>query len=196
MKKLLIILLLTLASFNLFAVISPATPHRVIGYVGEAVNFNATLDSTVLPFDIESPMVARNDNPDMVRGLQIGTINMFTNTDKFFLNITHDKLICQNPSQGTTNPTQVDYRLDVFFDDVKQRFKSATSTSAIKISHEDFTDEDSADIENLNAVITYSLVDQKMYVSMVDTPEFLATLEPGSYQSTISIEFVTIDGGV
>lgn len=188
MKKLLIILLLTLASFNLFAVISPATPHRVIGYVGEAVNFNATLDSTVLPFDIESPMVARNDNPDMVRGLQIGTINMFTNTDKFFLNITHDKLICQNPSQGTTNPTQVDYRLDVFFDNSSTSFKSATSTGSISITHND--------IPRSNAGVNYSMVDQKMYVSMVDTPEFLATLEPGSYQSTISLEFVAIDGGV
>ena len=176
---------------------SSSYPHRVIGYVGQELVPSVELDTSVLPFDIESSVVAFNPSASVVNGLRIGTYSIRANSI-FTLTITHSKMQCTNPSIGTNLPTEIDYRLDVFCVDnttssPKNTFKSCTNepTSVVSSTSVVIGPDDVSHVGTAPNYI-YLINNLSLYVSMVNTPAELAGIEPGIYSSTIT--FVLLAG--
>ena len=170
---------------------SSAFRQQVIGYIGQELVPSVELDTTVLPFDIESSVVALNPSSSIVSGLRIGTYSIRANSN-FTLTITHDNLVCTNPSQGTNLTTSIDYRLDVFcVDNTKNpagsTFKSCTASGTNLISATSITlgPNDATKIgQDPNYI--YLITNLSLYVSMVNDAAYLAAIEPGIYSSTIT----------
>ena len=170
---------------------SSAFRQQVMGYIGQELIPSVDLDTTVLPFDIESSVVELNSSPSIVKGLRIGTYSIRANSN-FSLTISHTMLRCTNPSQGTNLPTEVDYRLDIFCVDNSREnapntFKSCTAegsdvipATSISIGPNDVTKVGEAP----NYI--YLITNLSMYVSMVNDANYLAGIEPGIYSSTIT----------
>lgn len=189
----LLILAGLLVVFPVFAVPSYSSAFRqqVIGYIGQELVPSVDLDTTVLPFDIESSNVELNQSASIVKGLRIGTYSIRANAS-FSLIISHTMLRCTNPSDGTNLPTEIDYRLDVFcvdnsHDDAPNKFKSCTAegsalipSTSISIGPDDVTQIGQA------PNFIYLITNLSMYVSMVDDATYLAGIEPGIYSSTIT----------
>ncbi|GEM_PF-1903386 len=192
-KIVLLILAALLAVPSVFAATSYSSAFRqqVIGYIGQELVPSVELDTSVLPFDIESSVVALNPSANLVNGLRIGTYSIRANSN-FNLLITHDNLVCMNPSQGTSLVTSIDYRLDVFCVDNNQNppantFKSCTASgsnvipaTSISIGPNDVTKIGQAP----NYI--YLISNLSLYVSMVNDAAYLAEIEPGIYSSTIT----------
>ena len=187
-----VVMLLIAPTVAAATVYSSAYRQQVLGYIGQELVPSVNLDTTVLPFDIESSTVELNPSPSIVKGLRIGSYAIRANSN-FQLTITHTKLTCMNPSNGTNLPTEVDYRLDVFCVDnsnpssPKNTFKSCTASgsdviqsTAVIIGTEDVTKVGQAP----NYI--YLITNLSLYVSMVDTASYLAGIEPGIYSSTIT----------
>ena len=130
-----VVMLLIAPTVAAATVYSSAYRQQVLGYIGQELVPSVNLDTTVLPFDIESSTVELNPSPSIVKGLRIGSYAIRANSN-FQLTITHTKLTCMNPSNGTNLPTEVDYRLDVFCVDnsnpssPKNTFKSCTASGS------------------------------------------------------------------
>ena len=199
-KIILLLLTVLLIVPPVFAVASFSSTYRqqVLGYIGQELVPSVNLDTTVLPFDIESSVVELNPSPSIVKGLRIGTYAIRANSN-FLLTITHTKLSCMDPSNGTNLPTEVDYRLDVFCVDnsdpnsPKNTFKSCTTSptdviqnTSISIGPDDVTKVGQA------PNFIYLINNLSLYVSMVDSADYLAGIEPGIYSSTIT--FVLLAG--
>ena len=170
---------------------SSAFRQQVIGYIGQELIPSVTLDTSVLPFDIESSVVEKNPSSSYVKGLRIGTYSIRANST-FSLTISHTNLVCTNPSQGTNLPTSIDYRLDVFCVDnsvnpAGQKFKSCT-TSGTNIIPDTLISIGPDDVTKIGQApnFIYLISNYSLYVSMVDTAEYLAGIEPGIYSSTIT----------
>ena len=192
-KVFLLILAVLLSVTPVFAATSYSSAFRqqVMGYIGQELIPSVDLDTTVLPFDIESSVVELNSSPSIVKGLRIGTYSIRANSN-FSLTISHTMLRCTNPSQGTNLPTEVDYRLDIFCVDNSREnapntFKSCTAegsdvipATSISIGPNDVTKVGEAP----NYI--YLITNLSMYVSMVNDANYLAGIEPGIYSSTIT----------
>ena len=170
---------------------SSAYRQQVIGYIGQELIPSVDLDTTVLPFDIESSVVELNSSPSIVKGLRIGTYSIRANSN-FSLTISHTMLRCTNPSQGTNLPTEVDYRLDIFCVDnssanAPNKFKSCTAegSNVIPATSVSIGPDDVTRIGQSPNYI-YLITNMSMYVSMVDDATYLAGIEPGIYSSTIT----------
>ena len=192
-KIVLLILAILLVVSPAFAATSYSSAFRqqVIGYIGQELIPSVELDTTVLPFDIESTVVEQNLSASIVKGLRIGTYSIRANST-FSLTITHTMLHCTNPSQGTNLPIDVDYRLDVFCVDNSSQnapntFKSCTAegTNLIPATSISIGPNDATRIGQAPNYI-YHITNFSMYVSMVNTAEELAGIEPGIYTSTIT----------
>ena len=170
---------------------SSAFRQQIIGFIGQELIPSVTLDTTVLPFDIESSVVELNSSASYVKGLRIGTYSIRANST-FTLTISHTNLVCTNPSQGTPLTTSIDYRLDVFCVDntvspAGQKFKSCTTsgTNIIPDTVINIGPDDATRIGQAPNYV-YHISNLSLYVSMVDTAADLATIEPGIYSSTIT----------
>ena len=170
---------------------SSAFRQQVMGYIGQELIPSVDLDTTVLPFDIESSVVELNSSPSSVKGLRIGTYSIRANSN-FSLTISHTMLRCTNPSQGTNLPTEVDYRLDVFCVDnsrenAPNKFKSCTAegTDVIPATLISIGPDDVTKVGEAPNYI-YLITNLSMYVSMVNDANYLAGIEPGIYSSTIT----------
>ncbi|MGX8677781.1 MAG: hypothetical protein ACQGQO_01580 [Sphaerochaetaceae bacterium] len=190
MKKCLIIAFLFLSGFSLFAntVYSSPTPFQMIGYIGTAANFTAALDYNVLPFDIEGDSVKKNSDNTIVRGLQIGTYSLFCNTT-FTLAITHDKLVHKDPDLQSDKPYSADYRLDVFYGSGNTSFKKcAAAANTVNLETSIEINQDNASVAGSGL---YEIVNKAFYVSMIGDANALASLQAGTYESTITFDFIT-----
>ncbi|MBR6086067.1 MAG: hypothetical protein IKP61_10730 [Spirochaetales bacterium] len=192
-KIVLLILATLLAVPSVFAATSYSSAFRqqVIGYIGQELVPSVELDTSVLPFDIESSVVALNPSTSVVNGLRIGTYSIRANSN-FNLTITHDNLTCTNPTQGTNLTTTIDYRLDVFcVDNTKNppanKFKSCTAsgTNLIPSTSISIGPDDVTKIGQAPNYI-YLITNFSLYVSMVNDAAYLAEIEPGIYSSTIT----------
>lgn len=186
---LLLFILALVAVVPVFSAVSASYPFQVIGYISQDLLPSVDLDNSVLPFDIESSVVSRNESAQTVRGLRIGTYSIMANT-RFTLTITHTKLICNTPSAGTPLTTRVDYRLDVFCN--TNTFKSCTNSGSDVIPATSIVIK-SADVSKIGESPNYIYYVNalSMYVSMTDDAQTLETIEPGSYSSTITFELVS-----
>lgn len=192
-KIVLLILAALLAVPSVFAATSYSSAFRqqVIGFIGQELVPSVELDTSVLPFDIESSVVALNPSTSVVNGLRIGTYSIRANSN-FNLTITHDNLTCTNPTQGTNLTTTIDYRLDVFcVDNTKNppanKFKSCTAsgTNLIPSTSISIGPDDVTKIGQAPNYI-YLITNFSLYVSMVNDAAYLAEIEPGIYSSTIT----------
>lgn len=172
----------------LLGVESPEYPLQIMGYVNKDLLLSVDIDNSALPFDIESATAGLNTSDSTVRGLRIGSYSMRANS-VFTLTISHTKLVCKNPSEGAVKPTEADYRLDVYCTDTT--FKSCTNQPTDYITNTSIVIR-SADVTRMgeDPSFVYVVSDLSMYVSMTDTAEDLAQLEPGNYSSTILFELV------
>lgn len=187
--KLFIFLLTLVAIAPASPVVSSSYPFPVIGYISQDLLPSIDLDNSVLPFDIESAVVSRNPSAQNVRGLRIGTYSIMANT-RFTLTISHTKLVCNAPSNGTNLTTQVDYRLDVFCN--TNTYKSCTNAGSDIIPQTSIVIK-SSDVSTIGESPNYIYVVNalSMYVSMTDDAQTLSAIEPGSYSSTITFELVS-----
>lgn len=194
------IIAILLVSFSVFAATSYSSsfPQAVMGYVGQELVPSVELDTSVLPFDIESSVVEMNPSTSIVKGLRIGSYSIRANSN-FTMTITHSKLHCTNPSQGTNLPTEIDYRLDVFCVDntnpnsPRNTFKSCTNAGTTVIPNT-FITLGPDDVSRVGTAPNYIYLinNLSLYVSMVNSAEELAGIEPGVYSSTIT--FVLLAG--
>ena len=184
-KLVLLILAILLVVPPVFAATySSAFRQQVFGFIGRELIPSVELDTTVLPFDIESSVVALNPSSAYVQGLRIGAYSI-TAHSAFSLTISHTDLVCTNPSQGTNLPTSLDYRLDVFCVDntanpVGQTFKSCTAsgTDVIPDTSISLGPNDATRIGQAPNYV-YLISNLSLYVSMVNDAAYLAGIEPG-----------------
>ena len=188
--KLFFLITILLVAFPVFSVesFSPYHQFQVIGYISKDLLLSVDVDNSALPFDVESATAGKNESSLTVRGFRIGTYSMRANS-LFTLTITHTKLVCTNPSEGTESPTEADYRLDVYckttsFKSCVNEANNIIPNTSIVIHAED------VDRMGQNPSYVYLVNGLSMYVSMTDDAEDLALLEPGNYSSTIVFELV------
>ncbi|MBQ7282067.1 MAG: hypothetical protein IJR16_04755, partial [Spirochaetales bacterium] len=163
-------------------------PFQIIGFINKDLLLSVDIDNASLPFDIESVTVSKNESSSTVRGIRIGTYSMRANS-LFTLNITHTKLVCSNPSVGTESPTSADYRLDVYSKNTV--FKSCVNEATDVIQNTSIViHAEDVDRMGQDPSYVYLVNGLSMYVSMTDSAEDLALLEPGNYTSTIVFELV------
>lgn len=149
-------------------------PHRVLGYYRVVCSLVAEIDSSVLPFDIEGSLVAKNDNyQTSVSGLRVGSYSLITNSSSFTLTVSHDKL-----GNGSS---LADYRLYLYYP------KTASSSDFVSCKANETASYTSADVIPLQGNEIYQFIDQSIYVSMEETAATLAALPPGIYTSTITL---------
>lgn len=178
MKKFFLsILLILLVAVELYSLESRPFPQVINGYVNADNYLLVTLDNTVLPFNLLSETVAKNNNPNVVTGIRIGTLTFSSNDDNFSVNISHDKL----KSDSLSDNTELDYRLDVFYHN-NTYFVSCYSDVPVSITKSTNT---SVFVDDT----TYYAVDQNIYVSMNEETSFLESnsVAEGTYSSTITI---------
>ena len=185
-----LIVILLAVCFPVFSLekFSPYHQFQVIGYISKDLLLSVDIDNASLPFDIESVTVSKNESSSTVRGIRIGTYSMRANS-RFTLTITHTKLVCSNPSVGTESPTSADYRLDIY--SKNNVFKSCVNESTDVIQDTSIViHADDVDRMGQDPSYVYLVNGLSMYVSMTDSAEDLALLEPGNYTSTIVFELV------
>ena len=169
-----IIILLFLSVSFVSAVESAPYSHRVLGYYRVVCSLVAEMDSSVLPFDIEGSLVAKNnDYQTSVSGLRVGSYSLITNSSSFTLSVTHDKL--ENGS------SMADYRLYLYYP------KTASSSDFVSCKANETVSFTSDDAIQLQGDEIYQFIDQSIYVSMEETAATLAALPSGIYTSTITL---------
>ncbi|MBQ4501350.1 MAG: hypothetical protein II962_05860, partial [Spirochaetales bacterium] len=90
---------------------------------------------------------------------------------------------------GTESPTSADYRLDIYSKNTV--FKSCVNEATDVIPNTSIViHADDVDRMGQDPSYVYLVNGLSMYVSMTDTAEDLALLEPGNYTSTIVFELV------
>ena len=113
-KKLVIMFILIIASLMpVFAIVDEIT-HYMVGYIGNAATISVQAINEVLPFDMDSSLVAYNPSENVVVGLKVEEYTLVSNNRDFSLTIKHTPLEYQGSSplaDGYYN--KIDYRLDI-----------------------------------------------------------------------------------
>ncbi len=182
-------MLLILSPLAAVAEISEPIAHIVYGFVGDEVTFSVDIDDTILPFNLEDPLVKKNPSPTVVTGLRIGTMFLSSNQEAFSLTISHDNLtLSGTPVSGDTGTIDtVDYRLDFFilsdslaaqYPDAK-KFISVYTGIPATITKDNFPNND------------YKIIDRSIYISLNAEDTTVAALKQGAYSSTITFTLTT-----
>lgn len=168
------IIILFLSASLASAAESAPYQHKLLGYYRVVCSLVAEMDSSVLPFDIEGSLVAKNNNyQTSVSGLRVGSYSLITNSSSFTLTVSHDKL--------ENGGAMADYRLYLYYP------KTAGSSEFVSCRADETVSFTSADAIPLQGNEIYQFIDQSIYVSMEETAATLAALPSGTYTSTITL---------
>ena len=113
-KKLFAMLLLITASILPAFATEDKITHYMVGYIGNAATISVEAINEVLPFDMDSSVVAYNPSDNVVLGLKVGQYTLVSNNRDFSLTISNTPFEYQG-----TSPVQdwyynkIDYRLDI-----------------------------------------------------------------------------------
>jgi hypothetical protein len=124
-KTLSALLLFFIAPLLLFAAATPllGETQELFGYVNASNYIEFTVDNSILPFDLMSPLAQPSGDPHTVNGIRIGTWTMVSNADSFQIDISHTPL--QNSSSS------VDYTLYFFFSANNRFVRNETGTHTL-----------------------------------------------------------------
>lgn len=178
-KTILILFVILMAVSSLPATSTASSPYSwlVVGYIGTNASMRVTLNTDLLPFDVESNEAKKNTDTANVRGIHAGNYSLFCN-NSFSLKVYHDYLV-----HSTDTSSYVDYRLDLFYSDSGQ-FKTAYHSTAdsgfITITSSD-----------LGSVPPFAITNKAFYVSMNASANEISELTAGTYSSTIVFVFTT-----
>ena len=112
-KRIAILIMISISILPIFAT-EDAVTHYMVGYVGNAASISVEAINEVLPFDMDSTVVAYNPSDSIVVGLKVGQYTLVSNNRDFSLTIKHTPLEYQG-SQPLKEwyYNKIDYRLDV-----------------------------------------------------------------------------------
>lgn len=198
MKKIVLFNIILVLAFSLFAVehVEDKYNHYMVGHVDTATDFSATIMNEVLPFDLESADVAYNANySTAIRGLRVGYYSLISNTSGFELLISHTPLVLSSTPSADDEGTlsSIDYRLYAVADYQNTKFltclSDANASNPVSATNKIRVASDNENVWPSGATMC-SIVNQSLYVSLDDstsgsTPQTVAALKAGTYQSTI-----------
>ncbi len=180
MKKFIIILVMIVAaSLALSSAESQPFPQTIYGYVYTMNYMSVSIDHSMLPFNILSEAVKRNQDTSYVSGLRLGSISFTSNDASFRLNISHDKLKSDNSNQQS----ELDYRLDVFYAN-NYYFVTCYAGQTVSIYKDIVRSTD----PSVFSGSPYIVNDQSIYISMNESDESIENAADGTYSSTITFE--------
>ena len=176
-KRFLLVLLLVLTLVPLYA---DYYEHHIYGQIRTSIVFEVNILEEVIPFDLSGSLVQYNNSYQSVAtGLRLGTYRLISNNTNLKMVVSHTPL--RLIDETVTENNEINYRLYLMTGIRSPGFVSTTG-SAVEIVGSDVSTEGMV-----------SLVDKYMYITLDEgsseaTANKVATIEAGTYESTITFE--------